>query len=215
MLYLITGILAYGSKIPIIRNIISLLGLYYGRTTIWKLLVTVRKIFIVINAIIGVYVVFKTVGFSTDNIAMGFIALGETYLQSLFSIINRMFHWFVELFDLKIVPNVPGDSGGTWFSKPKTINKSIFTPNNIPNLIENDAFSLRNLYKDATVSYSKPWYKDTTTWLWIFGTAAGIGVIYITYCTIMDPLYLYSFFKSNPTITTQGATPPINPDDVF
>ena len=207
-LYLITGLLAYAHKIPFIGRIISLLGLYYGRTTIWKILIKVRKIFIVINALIGVYLVFKSVGFSTDNLLVGFIAVGESYFIMLKNLTYKLFTWFVELFDHKIIPNVPGDNGGTFFSKPK--NKSIFTPSNIPNLLESDMFSLRKLYKDATPNYT-PWYKDTTTWLWIIGTGCTIGVIYLGYCVIADPSFIPSLFKSNPTINTQGPTPPTDP----
>lgn len=171
MLYLITGVLAYAHRIPYINRIIAILGAIYGRTTIWKLLSTLRKVFIVINAIIGVYIVFKTAGFSFENILMGWTAVGETYLQTLVSLTGKLFKWFVELFDHKVVPNVPGDNGGLhsrWFSKPPIPkNKSIFTAlgekSNLPNLIENDTFSLRNLYKDSTVVNSNPWYKDSTT----------------------------------------------------
>jgi hypothetical protein len=59
-LYIITGVLGYAHKIPIIGKLITIAGLWYGKTTIWKILVKLRKIFIVLNAIIGVYMVFKT-----------------------------------------------------------------------------------------------------------------------------------------------------------
>jgi hypothetical protein len=95
MLYLITGILAYAHKIPFIGRIFSALAAYYGRTTIWKLLTKFRKLFIIINAIIGVYMVFKTAGFSTDNLMIGWAALGETYLQSLASLTGKLFRWFI------------------------------------------------------------------------------------------------------------------------
>lgn len=210
-LYLLTGILGYAHKIPFIGRIITILGVWYGKTTIWKILVKIRKIFIVFNAIIGVYMVFKTVGFSTDNLLIGFTAMGETYIQTLFGLMNRLFHWFVELFDHKVVPNVPGDSGGTWFSKPSIPkNKSIFIPSNIPNILENDTFSLRNLYKDAVPS-STPWYRDTNNLFWILTIAGTIGVAYVGYKIYMDPSIVMSIFKSNPTINTQAPTPPNDP----
>lgn len=98
-LYIITGVLGYAHKIPVVGKVLSLLSLWYGRTTIWKILVKIRKIFIVFNAIIGVYIVFKTVGFSTDNLLAGFYGVGHTYVETLFSLTKRLFNWFVELFD--------------------------------------------------------------------------------------------------------------------
>ena len=89
-LYIITGILGYAHKMPIVGKVIGILAAWYGKTTIWKILVKIRKIFIVFNAIIGVYMVFKTVGFSTDNLLIGFTAMGETYLQTLFGLVKKI-----------------------------------------------------------------------------------------------------------------------------
>jgi hypothetical protein len=210
MLYLITGVIAYAHKIPVIRFIIGTLAAYYGKTTIWKILVKIRKIFIIINALLGVYMVFKTVGFSTDNLIAGFIGVGETYFIMLKDVTYKLFTWFVELFDHKIIPNVPGDNGGTMFSKPK--NKSLITPSNIkiPDILDDDFFSLRKLYKDATPT-STPWYKETSTLLWIVGGICTIGVLYYGYCKISDPLFIATLFSSNPTINTQSPTPPLDP----
>lgn len=113
-LWLITGVLSYAQKIPFIGRIVPLLGLWYGKTTWWKILVKLRKMFVIFNAIIGVLMVYKTVGFSSDNILAGFSAMGYTYIEMLMNLTKRMFNWFVELFDHKIVPNVPNN-------KPKYI----------------------------------------------------------------------------------------------
>jgi hypothetical protein len=213
-LYIITGVLGYAHKIPIIGKLISLAGLWYGKTTIWKMLIIFRKIFIVVNAVIGVYMVFKTAGFSPEHMLAGWAAVGETYFQTLAGLTGKLFRWFVELFDHKVVPNVPGDNGGTWFSKPKVIeNKSIFVPSNlnISDIIENKPFSLRALYKDGVISNSNPWYTDKTTWYWIAGTVFTLGFLYFGYKIISDPLYIFD--RTNPSIKTTGATPPINPND--
>jgi hypothetical protein len=204
-LYLITGLLAYAHKIPFKGRIISLASLWYGRTTIWKILVKVRKIFIVINALLGVFLVFKTAGFSTDNLLVGFVAVGESYFIMFKNITYKLFTWFVEFFDHKVIPNVPGDNGGTFFSKPLPPKaKSLFIPSNIPNLLEAESFSLRNLYKDAVYNPT-PWYKDTTTWLWIIG---GLGVLYVGYKLYADPLFISDLFNKNPKITNTAPTPP-------
>lgn len=113
MLYIITGVLGYAYKIPLIRKILMGLSFWYGKSTWWQVLVKIlrisRKMLVLLNAAIGVYVVFKTVGFSFDNILMGFMALGTEYFIILKNIVNRMFNWFVELFDYKLIPNIPNN----------------------------------------------------------------------------------------------------------
>ena len=58
-LYIITLVLSYAHKIPYLGRIITFLGVMYGKTTIWKILIKLRKIFIVFNALIGVYLIFS------------------------------------------------------------------------------------------------------------------------------------------------------------
>lgn len=66
-LWLITAILGYARKLPFLSKLISWLSLWYGRTTIWKILGKTRKLFVILNALIGVYAVFKAVGFNFDK----------------------------------------------------------------------------------------------------------------------------------------------------
>jgi len=66
-LWVITAVLSYANKIPFIKQIVSMLSLYYGRTTFWKILIKLRKAFIMFNALLGVFMVYNTVGFSYDN----------------------------------------------------------------------------------------------------------------------------------------------------
>jgi hypothetical protein len=84
----------------------------------------------------------------------------------------------VELFDHKIIPNVPGDNGslarGTWFSKPREIEKptSLIVPSNLKfqDIMDSTSnFSLRELYKDAKPQ-PRYWYSfltDTNTLWWL------------------------------------------------
>ena len=92
MLWLFTAVLSYAHKIPYIKYIISTLSIMYGRTTIWKVLIKIRKGFIIFNAIIGVYMVFKTVGFSYDNILAGFVGMGHSYLEIFTNFTKKLFH---------------------------------------------------------------------------------------------------------------------------
>ena len=90
MLWLGTAVLSYAHKIPYIKHIITVLSVMYGRTTIWKVLVKLRKLFIIFNAIIGVYMVFKSVGFSYDNVLAGFAGKGHSYLEIFTNFTKRM-----------------------------------------------------------------------------------------------------------------------------
>src|ERR1700757_292994 len=111
MLYIITGILGYAHKIPFVRKILFGLSLWYGRSTWYQIIVKIlriaRKTLVYINAAIGVYVVFKTVGFSSDNLAVGIAMMGGEYYMILTNFVKNLFNWFVELFDYKLIPNIP------------------------------------------------------------------------------------------------------------
>lgn len=205
-LWLITGILSYAHKIPFIGRILTLLSMYYGRTTIWKVLVKLRKAFVAFNAIIGVYMVYKSVGFGFDNILAGFAGMGEMYIQMLYNFSKKLFNWFFELFDYKVVPNIPGDP-----SLPSKPSRPIIPGNNLPSIldlnfpkdiprVEKEPWyeSLRELYKQPTVNINvNPWYKDLSTWLWIGSIAGTIGICYVGYKIIFDPLFISddSFFS--------------------
>ena len=96
-------------NIPIISKFVKLASLWYGKTSWWKLLVLSRKIFVVINAIIGLITVLKVTGFNADNILASMHIIGYTYVEMLTTIITRFFNWILNLLDYKIVPNVPID----------------------------------------------------------------------------------------------------------
>jgi hypothetical protein len=167
-LWVISGILGYAHKIPFIGKLITLLSIWYGRTTIWKILIKVRKVFIAFNAAIGVYMVYKTVGFSTDNLFAAFAGMGHTYLEIFINSTKRLFHWFFELFDHKIVPNVPNTpptSPPTWWptQTPKT-NQWIENYLNKP--VNTDWFKSPF---SININTSTPWYKDFSSWMWIAG----------------------------------------------
>ena len=75
-----TTIITNLHKIPVISRVIDVLSLSCGRTTWWKILVMVRKIFVNINAIIGMYAIIKVLGFSMNNIAVDISAIGYSYV---------------------------------------------------------------------------------------------------------------------------------------
>jgi hypothetical protein len=216
-LWLITGVLSYAHKIPYIGRIITLLSLWYGRTTWWKLLLKLRRMFVTFNAIIGVYMVFKLTGFSTDNLLAGFAGMGQTYIEILMNFSKRLFHWFFELFDHKVVPNFPGEG--------KPLTPKNWLPGQIPSLKTNQWIE-QYLNKPISKEWFNspfglnlnptPWYKDLSTWLWIGGAitmaAGSLGAMYLVYKLTTDPGAIWSMFKSEggsgPNTNVTPATPP-------
>ena len=110
--------LLLANKLPFINRITKRLQAYYGRTSIWRMLVIFRKIFIAMNAVIGVYTVFRLTGLSTDTILANFIGMGVSYIEILSNFTHKLFHWIFDFFDYKVVPNVPKDNG--WWGGPKS-----------------------------------------------------------------------------------------------
>ena len=233
-LWLITGILGYANKLPIVRNIIGFLSLWYGRSTWWKILVALRKAFISFNAIIGMYMVYKTTGYNTDTFLSCFYTMGQTYGEIFLNFNRRLFTWIYDLFDHKIVPNVSGNppsNPSSWFSpKIERVKPSILSGPYTPEK-ESEFFTLRKLYKDGLINVNvntTPWYKDLTTWLWFGGTIATVGIFYVGYKMFMDPLFIEdlpiigSWFKSSPTadianvtaITTTSPSGSITPTNI-
>lgn len=205
-------------KIPYIGKIITLLSLWYGRTTWWQILVKVRKAFVVFNALIGVYLVYKTTGFNYDNLLAGFVGMGHTYLEIFINFNKKLFNWLVEFFDHKIVPNVPNNKPSSRW--PFTINTSqsasiwpLSSPKPTDSVIDNllnGPNSLRETYTKGGFNINintTPWYRDLSTWVWlgtIVGATAGIiGLSYIGYIYLADPIS--SLFKTTPV-------QPISPD---
>lgn len=203
MLYIFSGILAYAHKIPFIGRIISLLSVWYGRTTWWKILIKIRKLFILFNAAIGVLMVYKTVGFSPDNILAGFSAMGYSYIEIFTSATKRLFNWFVELFDHKVVPNVPGEKPNLpkyqGMHYPRGIDMS--WNQKLPKLENISSEWIKNPFNLNVTPTPSPWYKDLSTWMWIFGT---VGALYFGYKFIIDPLFIQDLGKSGPGTNSPG-----------
>ena len=174
----------------------------WGRTTIWKILIKLRRFFVALNALIGVYIVFKTTGFTFDNVLAGIAGMGHTYLEILTNFTTKLFHWLFELFDHKIVPNIPnpgsGSSGGVadkvskdWFDGWNSKGESI---NNRPILdrMLDKSNSLRESYITVNLDVT-PWYRDLSTWIWIGGAIGLLSVGFLGYKLIYDPSYFIDF----------------------
>lgn len=164
--------------------------------------------------------VFKTVGFSSDNILAGLAGMGHSYIEIFTNLTKRFSNWFYELLDNKIVPNVPGntpiaraDHSYKWY--PRGLVNTGYDPVNNP-IISDKPFSLREIYTKGGLNvnvHTTPWYRDLSTWLWVAGIAgitvglAGIGYLGYSYFfntgSNIDPT---AFSPTDGSITpTQGS----------
>lgn len=143
--------------------------------------------------------VYKTTGFGTDNLLAGFAGMGHTYVEIFINFNKRVFNWLFDLFDHKVVPNLPNDG-----PNPSIREKLFPTSNNtLPsnkylwvdeafNKPRNKDFDLNEWIKTPyNVNINPtPWYRDSTTWIWFGGTMLTAGVIYLGYKIFMDPLFI-------------------------
>jgi hypothetical protein len=203
-LYIFSWILTLANKLPFINKIVSVLSLWYGRTTIWKILVKIRKMFIIFNAIIGLVMVYKTTGYNHETFLALFTSMGHSYLEIFINMNKRIFNWFYNLFDNSI-PNVyngptppkvpsymwhPRGVEGYWHQKLPDLSK-----------IPND-WSL-NPFDFKVNNESTPWYRDTSSWLF-YGS-----VFLVSACLLGAGLICYkSIFGSvTPDININPGTP--------
>jgi hypothetical protein len=191
-------------KFPFLSKVVGALSLIYGKTTWWQLLVKIRKLFIIFNAAIGMYMVYKTTGFGVDTFWANFAAIGNNYFEIFINFNKRVFNWLVELFDYKLVPgnNTPKpkfNGGGTSWNVLEAINRnsSNLNPYKIIGSDKEEFFSLRDLYKNAKIE-PKSWYQDHSWFYYLLGTALVLGGLYAGYKFLIDPLFVESLPSSNP-----------------
>jgi hypothetical protein len=188
-LWLFSWVVYLANKIPYLSRIVTVLSLVYGRTTWWKILVKLRKLFVVFNALIGMYVVYKTTGFGVDSFWNNFIAIGEKYVDIFLNFNKVLFNWLLDLFDYKLIPggNTPpklnGNNGTSW-NILDALNKKSYKYGDE----SKDFISLREIYmKSENKVDSSSWY----TWFYygtvFLGGAVVLGACYFGYKMITEP----------------------------
>nr|YP_010170433.1 hypothetical protein K8K84_mgp037 [Phanerochaete carnosa]QRZ60415.1 hypothetical protein [Phanerochaete carnosa] len=212
LLWLITFIIGYASKIPVISKIISALRLWYGRTTWWQMLVQLRKAFTIFNAIIGLLVMLKAIGFGSEGIIASVWLLCASYYEMFKSMLGRAFNWLLGLFNLSITPK-PKGLWPTWFSKNLSrADPSIFHFPHLPTVNvfnpfkQHEHLDVNKLMGDIRAKeYLLNPFSTTTTsdswipsWLWYGGIAIiGVGVAYLGYKLWTNPFDVLDFINPN------------------
>lgn len=184
-MYVLSWILFLANKLPFLAKIAGLLRLYYGRTSFWRMIIIARKLFIVLNAIIGVYAVLKLTGMQYGSFMANFVGIGTSYIDIFTNLIKRLFNWFFDLFDYKVIPN---NNSGTpkwwemgpqwyrWYTNPMTNNGIMDIANN------KDIRDLLPSSMNTRITPEISWYRDI---LWygglILGLAGFFGIAYLGY----------------------------------
>lgn len=204
LLWLFSTLLAYANKLPFISKIITGLQLWYGRTTWWQVLVKARKLFLVFNALIGLYTMIKITGFSTDNIIAGIYGLGANYTEMVISFFKKMFNWFYNFLNNFFYPKPsPQAYHWEWWKWNKMPNRrwELRELSNDPletvhNLSRREK---QNIYKGpfGWNLYKNPfnWFSSSDSWipswLWYAGvTILTVGTLFVGYKLVTDPGYI-------------------------
>ena len=199
---ILTTILTNLHKIPGVSKLTTLLKLWYGRTTWWKMLVTIRKVFVILNALIGVYAVISISGFSLDNLIIGFVGMGTTYLDMVGSFFRSLFNWFYDFFNNR-TPNVPKNpwnpfSGDPRIYKPSGWHMNPFSSNG-PGTKNNIADYMIDVAKNHSFTHKSSvssWYD----WMWWTGViVVTLGVVYLGYTIYNDPSIITVFRDGRPS----------------
>lgn len=207
MLFVLTTLLTFAHKIPIVAKVTKLLSLWYGRTTRWQNLVSLSKFIVVINAIIGVYTVLKITGFSTDNILSGIAGMGTAYVEIFSSFLSRLFGWFHRLFDKYVLPKPPTDHYWKWWG-PKENTWYTGGRNNMGKVTTQQLDQLDFLNHKLNIKINDNTGWSWLTWLWYGGIALTvIGVAYVGYNIYTDTTWLLKHPNGQPNLRVNTTTP--------
>lgn len=189
LMYLISIALYIIKNIPFVGKIVSGLSLYYGRAKVTKILGYLRKLFVLFNALIGVLTVYKLTGALDGSVVAGITGLGNTYIEIFTNFSKKVFDWFFDLFDQKIVPKTSDDStSGSFFSSGNSTSSNVTSRGSIHGAPPGYWESLKKGYLtriDETESIS--WYKDFTSIAYVIGgvviaaTVIGLGFMCYSY----------------------------------
>ena len=100
------------NKLPIFSKIkkisfIARILKFLGKSPFLTILVILRKGFILVNAIVGLFFVFNFLGTEPGSVMAGIAGMGTIYIELFSNFVSKLFNWFVDLFDYKIVPKPP------------------------------------------------------------------------------------------------------------
>lgn len=203
IIYLISLLGYIIGKIPFLNKYIKGIKSIVAKTSIWTVLVILRKTFIIMNALIGMWLIFKITGWSEFSF-IGFVStFGNAYIDIFSSFCIKAFNWIYELFDTKIVPDVPSDKPRNPWSQTTGWN---VRPMSQPNYMD-IAESAKSWYSSPAPQPSNDlWLTSWKTWAFIGGSIITIFALYTGY------VYVSDWFKGPDANNVNIQAPPQAPD---
>ena len=198
-LYALSWIGFIVSKLPFISKYSGVIKLIIGRTTFWTLLVIFRKAFITMNAVIGLWIMFKVTGWSQGSFFMSAAALGSSYMEFFVTFVYKVYYWLFGILDTKVIPNIPSNSINSqfngWNIRPMSNNKYL-------EIAESAKTWYQPMHPTANASWSD-WLPSWKTIFYIGVSALTIAVLYSGY------LYFNSWLNIDNNVTPTQANAPI------
>ena len=187
LMYLMSVAVYILKNMPFTSKLISGVSILYGKAKVLKILALFRKLFVLFNALIGVLTVYKLTGVLDGSVVAGITGLGNTYIEIFTNFSKKVFDWFFDLFDQKIVPKGSDDSK-SFFSSSGSTSANISSKGSVHGAPQGYWESLnKNYLTKIDESENISWYRDLTTWGYILGgvaiavTVVGIGYICYSY----------------------------------
>lgn len=193
IIYLISLLGYIIGKIPFLNKYIKGIKSVVAKTSIWSVLVILRKTFIVMNALIGMWLIFKITGWSEFSFIGIVSTFGNAYIDIFSTFCLKAFNWIYELFDTKIVPDIPSNKPKNPWSQTTGWN---VRPMSQPNYME-IAESAKSWYSSPTPPANDSWLTSWKTWAFIGGSIITIFALYTGYVFVSD------WFKG-PNVNTQA-----------
>lgn len=200
ILYVLSCIGFIINKIPFLAKYSQSIKLFMGKASLWTILVILRKVFITMNALIGLWLMFKITGWNQGSFLSAAAAMGTGYMEFFVTFVKKAFDWLYNLLDNKVVPNAPSAPTNNPWSQYNGWNTGPMKDNNYLSMAEN----ARSWYKSPVGSTtSDPWYYSWKTWLFIAGSIVTIAALYSGYVYIND-WFKAAPYPAAPTINVQS-----------
>lgn len=189
---------------------------YYGKTPWWRILIQLRKAFVVFNAIIGILTVLNITGFSMENFMASCYMMGVTYFEMFSLGIGRIFSWFYNLFDkITPYPSVPSNppSKPKFYKIPYISTGEIPPKPSYPNLGPSSVSWTVEDFLNPKKNESSGW--NMPSWVWYAAIAAlTIGAAYLGYQVVTSDQFrdwLSPHHKNTNTGSLDPSTVPLPP----
>jgi hypothetical protein len=157
--------------------------------TLFTILIYLRKGFIISNAIIGIWLMFKVTGWNEGSFFMSAAAIGHSYMEFFVTFIYKAYNWLYNIFDNKIVPNI--GSGQNPYSVFNGWNIRPMKDNNYLSMAENAKSWYQSPTQLSNTSSWSDWFPSWKTMFYIGITFVTIATLYSGYVYInnwLDPL---------------------------